>query len=351
MPKSHKKYMLLIAFALKAIFIYGQLPANQIDSLNLEDFPAGSISDVWLNLGTSYDGLPEQIPLIIMNGSKPGPVLGITAAIHGNELNGVAIIHELSGLIDLKQLSGTIVLVPVLNMEGMGSNSRYFIDGADLNRLFPGKSNGNRSQQYVWHLDSKLLPSLDFLIDLHTASFGRINSFYIRADLDHPIMNQMAQSFPADIILRSKGEASTASQQQSTMTMRASAMQKGIPSITVECGDPQIYQKDMIQRGVAGIWNTMIQLDMLEGRISTFPEPIQCAKSYWIYTDHGGFLEIPVGLNQKVRKGEVIGVLKDVFGLVIKTYYCPEDGIVIGKSTNPINRSGGRIIHLGLIEN
>ena len=293
---------------------------------------------------------PISIPLIIIKGDDSGPVLGLTAAIHGNELNGIKVIQEVFKNIDIKNLKGTIIAVPGLNQVSITQDRRRFFDDEDLNRQFPGKKMGNRSQQYVWQINNKILSKLDYLIDMHTASFGRVNSLYVRADMNDEKMKQMALLQDADIILSSKGLPSVGGNNSTTRTMRAEAMLKGIPTITVEYGNPQVYQTEMISRGAKGVKNVLSWLKMQNFKTPELNRPKFCSKSYWIYVDQGGLLDIPVKLNQIIKKDEVIGVLRNPFGDIIKTYKSPERGIVIGKSTNPVNMSGGRIIHLGILE-
>jgi hypothetical protein len=162
-------------------------------------------------------------------------------------------------------------------------------------------------------------------------------------------MSQMALLQDADIVLNSKGPSAGVASEGGTI--RDEAMSQSIPSITIEYGNPQVYQEDMISRGVVGVKNVVAWLKMQNFEIIKGSEAIRCKKSYWIYVDKGGLLEVLVELNQIVEKGEVIGVLRNPFGEIIKEYTCPEKGIVIGKSTNPVNTNGGRIIHLGILEN
>ena len=185
---------------------------------------------------------------------------------------------------------------------------------------------------------------------MHTASFGRINSLYVRGELGDEKISKMAMLQDADIVLNNKGVPSAGDNIAATRTMRAEAMLKGIPTITVEYGNPQVYQEDMVNRGVVGVKNVMNWLDMQAFTIPEIKPAVICKKSYWIYVDQGGLLEIPVELNQIIEKDQLIGVLKNPFGDVIKEYFAPEKGIVIGKSTNPVNIDGGRIIHLGILE-
>ncbi len=320
-----------------------------IKNLNELDSAKVGTTHYWLEMGTNTYDLPMLVPIILIQGNESGPTLGLTAAIHGNELNGIAIIHRLAESIDPKLLKGRIIGIPGLNSVSVQSDERNFIDQEDLNRIFPGKKNGNSSNQYVYKITERVLPAFDIHIDFHTASFGRINSMYARADLSNDTLKILAKLQQPDIILNGK-EASVGS--TSARTMRAESTLKGTPTITVEYGNPQVYQEDMIQRGYNGIMNTLSWFQMY-GTIDfkKFEDKATyCKKSYWIYMEEGGFLEVMVDLNQKLAKGQKIALVRNAFGEIIKEYVAPEDGIVIGKSTNPANMDGGRIIHLGILE-
>ena len=291
---------------------------------------------------------PIRVPVLVAQGLKEGPVLGLTAALHGNELNGIPIIHEIFNELEVSQLIGTLIAVPGLNPISIFNDQRRFIDQADLNRNFPGKVNGNRSQQMAYQINQKIISLFDFHIDMHTASFGRVNSLYARADMENDTLATLAKLQAPDIILSSKGKPSFGG--GGSVTMRAAAIAARTYSITVEYGNPQVYQPEMIARGKRGILAVMNWLKMVEGE-TIVPEPeVICSKSYWMYTDKGGLLEIPVSLNEKVTKGQLIGILKNPFGDIVKQYFAAQDGIVIGKSSNPVNMSGGRIIHLGILK-
>ncbi len=321
------------------------------EELDIEQIEPNTKQKIWLKMMDDGMSHPIAIPIIIVRGEKPEPVLGLIAAIHGNELNGIKVIQEIVEEIDKMQFQGTLIAIPGINGISIPQHRRRYMDEEDLNRVFPGKEKGNRSQQYVWQINNKILPKLDYLIDMHTASFGRENSLYVRAALQNDTIRQMARLQDADIILNSNGLPSSNAQNMATRTMRAEAMLKGIPSITVEYGNPQVYQPEMIQRGKAGVENIMSWLKMTNKKINHPDKPVLCKKSYWIYVEEGGYLEVLVDLKQKLRKGELIAIMRNPFGDILNKYYCPEDGIVIGKSSNPINMNGGRIIHLGIYMN
>ncbi len=321
-----------------------------ISELNLEQVPPGELYKYWVHIVSNGLSQPVQVPLMLIKGHKPGPVLGLTSTLHGNELNGIPIIQTVFKAIDPPNINGTLIGVPGSNPLSIMLDQRQFIDNQDLNRNFPGRLTGNRSQQYVKRIFDKIVRHFNFHVDMHTASFGRVNSFYIKADLQQETLLQMALLQEADIILQNQ-EPSFGPVATETQTLRQEASQHNIASITIEYGNPQIYQPQMLTRGSKGILNLMRWLKMIDGPLSTPPQKaLVCQKSYWIYTDEGGLLDIPVALKEHLKKGDLIGILKNPFGDLIKTYYAPEDGIVIGKSTNPVNMHGGRIIHLGILK-
>ncbi len=313
-----------------------------IKKLAVELAPENKISQYWLHLISDGLGMPIYVPIIIAKGNEEGPVVGLTAAIHGNELNGIPVIQRLFKEIDPLKLKGTLVGVPVLNVPGLHRKRRRFNDNVDLNHIMPGKANGNVSEVYAYRIVDRIAQYFDYLIDLHTASFGRINSYYIRADMSDDITAQMAKLQNAQIIVHNP---------PSDGTLRGAVNELGIKAITLEVGDPNKFQKGMIRSGLTGIHNFLSHLGMVEEDIDPPESPTTlCQSSYWLYSDRGGILRVYPGLTDLVKKGDKIAEIQTIFGNVIKSYYAPEDGIVIGKSIDPIAQSGSRILHLGLLK-
>lgn len=308
----------------------------------LEETPKGEKREYWFKLVSDGFSNPICIPVIVMRGLKDGPILGVTAAIHGNELNGIPVIQRLFNDIDVKELSGTIVGVPVVNVPSFMRSMRRFTDGVDLNHIMPGKENGSVSDVYAYRFFDRLVKHFDYLLDLHTASAGRINSYYVRADMEQKSTRELALLQNADIIVHNP---------PSDGTLRGAANEINIPAITLEVGDPNRFQKKLIRSGIDGINNVLCHLKMIEDDIEEEEsETIICKKSYWLYADIGGLLTVNANLREIVKKGQVVATVRDIFGKKLKDYIAPEDGIVIGKSVSPVNQSGGRILHLGIIE-
>ena len=307
---------------------------------NLEDTPRGTKRNYWLKIISDGFANPICIPVMVARGLKDGPVLGLTAAVHGNELNGIPVIQRLFIEVEIEELSGTIVGVPVVNVPSFIRKSRRFNDGVDLNHIMPGKESGNVSQVYAYRFIDRLVKHFDYLLDLHTASQGRVNSYYIRADMDHPVVNKLAMLQNADIIVHNPA---------SDGTLRGAVAEMDIPAITLEVGNPNTFQKRLIRSGITGIHNVLCHLKMVDDEIEIPAKPtVLCKSSFWIYTDVGGLLTVWVDLREEVKKGQLIATIRDIFGHKIKDYLAPSDGIVIGKSVSPVNQTGGRILHLGI---
>ena len=313
-----------------------------IKLLDVTNTPRGETRFYWLKLISDGFGSPINVPVIVARGMGKGPVLGVTAAVHGNELNGIPVIQRLFNEVDASELRGTIVGIPVVNIPAFIRKKRRFNDGVDLNHIMPGKEDGNVSEVYAYRFMDRIVRHFDYLLDLHTASTGRINSYYIRADMEQPMVREMALLQNADIIVHNP---------PSDGTLRGAADDLGIPAITLEVGNPSTFQKRLIRSGVEGVHNVLCHLDMVDDEIvEVEKDTVICSSSKWIYTDTGGLLTVNVELRQLVKKNEKIAELRNVFGTKIKEYHAPEDGIVIGKSVSPVNQTGGRILHLGIIK-
>ncbi|MDX1684066.1 MAG: succinylglutamate desuccinylase/aspartoacylase family protein [Saprospiraceae bacterium] len=315
---------------------------RHIKELDLDRLKRGRIHKLWMDVVTDTLGEPIAIPLIIAHGSQPGPVLGVTAAVHGNELNGIPVIQKVIKELDVTTQKGTIIGVPGVNVVSILRRQRRFIDGTDLNHIMPGDKNGNVSEVYAYRFFNKIVQHFDYLIDLHTASNGRINSYYIRADMTDKVTAELARLQNAEIIVHNP---------PSDGTLRGAASEIGIPSITVEIGNPNVFQKNMIGSSLTGIHNALSYLGYSDRPIEPPEEdPVLCENSYWLYTQKGGMVRVLSDVRQVVESDEVVAIQHDIFGDKLDECRAPERGIVIGKQVSPIGQSGGRILHLGILK-
>ncbi|MCP4911631.1 MAG: succinylglutamate desuccinylase/aspartoacylase family protein [Oligoflexia bacterium] len=310
------------------------------DELDLSILEKGEVHRCHIHIADNSLGVPWRIPAIVIKGVSDGPVFGVTAAVHGDELNGISTIFKLIDEIDPKKLKGTLVLIPISNVPGYLRNQRYFSDNVDLNRIMPGKESGTSSQIYAYNFLHKIVKKFNYLLDLHTASHGRVNSLYIRADLENEETRTLAYLQNPQIIVQ---------KYDTDGTLRAWANENGIPTITVEIGNPNAFQHQLIDETLEGILNTLRHYEMIEGEVKDMiTDGVVCDHSYWIYSKKGGIVDVLPKLADKVKKGQVIAYVYDVFGQVKEEIVADRAGVVIGKNVRPNCEAGTRILHLGV---
>src|SRR5690606_13076397 len=194
--------------------------------------------------------------IVVMRGVAPGPTLCVTAGVHGDELNGVAIARELIDRSDPQILHGTLIVAPIVNAHGFRNGSRYLPDRRDLNRYFPGRSYGSVASRIAYQFFEQVVRRCSALVDLHTGSLNRANLAQIRADLREVDNLRMAWGFGAEHIVHSVGQPGT---------LRRAANEAGIASVLYEAGEPRRIEATEIERGVEGLQSLMRSLDMLPG--------------------------------------------------------------------------------------
>ncbi len=315
--------------------------AQHVADLDLNSVPPGTSARFQLEIMRDPLSTPVCIPVMVARGAEPGPVFGVTAAVHGNEVNGIAVIQRLFAALDPNELRGTVVGVPIVSIYAFLAATRTFFEGYDLNRIMPGRSDGNVGEVYARRILDRLIQHFDYFVDVHTASFGRVNSLYVRADLRHEVSRRMALLQSPEIVVHNEAKDGT---------LRDAAMEMNIPAITVEVGDPLRFQRRMIRDSLDGIRAIMEEFAILPPSNAPPDEdpPVVCSRSKWIYADAGGLLEVLHDTCDLVEKDQPIAYLRNPFGDLLATYRAPESGIVVGKSTNPVCRTGSRIIHLGI---
>nr|WP_281500642.1 succinylglutamate desuccinylase/aspartoacylase family protein [Kordiimonas marina] len=316
-----------------------------IDALDTDKLSVGR-HDFYFAAGWRNSGQPIYVPVIVIKGAHPGKRLLLTAAVHGDELNGIRVIHRLAAVLKPDQLHGTIVAVPGLNQPGMNANSRYYVGAsgggfqADLNREFPGATEGGGTAElYAGKLWSHLLRvGTDLAVDLHTQTQGSAYPLFVFADFTNPTARAMAFALMPDIIKNDPGEKGT---------LETTFIEEGIPAVTFEIGAPKQFQVHKIDRAVAGLENLMVQQGLLKGTVDTPKVPPFVGTSYTnIYAGVGGIAVLHVGLNDKVEKDQLVATLYDPFGHEIERYYAPHDGRVLAIATDPLREAGAMLVRI-----
>ncbi len=289
----------------------------------------GERKQLRLQVSTSFVSRPTYIPITVLHGKKPGPVVLITAAIHGDELNGIEIVRQLIYNFDMTELAGTLICVPVVNIYGFQNTSRYLHEEKDLNRFFPGDPASGSSERYASIIYNELVLKSDYVIDLHTASEGRRNLSHVRADMTHPEISRIARAFGTTVILNNKGYDGT---------LRRAATENGIPTIIFEAGETRKFEKKISERGLNGVLNVLKVLEMIPGEHEKAPVQFEIQESTWVRVDSGGILSISAKPGRLVQKNAEIAINTNPFGVEIESVRAPFRGIIIGVATSPTLR-------------
>ncbi|WP_296900351.1 succinylglutamate desuccinylase/aspartoacylase family protein [Thiohalocapsa sp.] len=285
-----------------------------------------------------FEGVSIDTPVLVAHGADPGPVLCLTAAVHGDELNGIEIVRRVLGHMEPGALNGTVVGVPIVNIQAFRDGSRYLPDRRDLNRHFPGSPGGSAASRIAHSLFTEVVQHCDALVDLHTGSFERINLPQLRADLSHAGVAALARGFGATVVVNSQPREGT---------LRAAATQAGIPTVTFEAGGPAQLEPDQIAHGVRGVHALLNTLGMVAQTRPWTDREATYVDSSWVRADRGGILMSAVELGKEVREGDVLGRLIDPITNKTTPIHSPSDGRVIGMARNQVLMPGFAAYHLG----
>lgn len=313
-------------------------PSAEPFTLLGDSIPPGSTRRLAWAGTEQFEGVPIETPVLVAHGAAPGPVLCLTAAVHGDELNGIEIVRRVLDHLKPAALDGTVIGVPIVNIQAFRDGSRYLPDRRDLNRHFPGSPGGSAASRIAHSLFTAVIRHCDTLVDLHTGSFERINLPQLRADLSHAGVAALARSFGATVVVNSQPREGT---------LRAAATQTGIPTVTFEAGGPAQLEPEQIAHGVRGIQALLDSLGMVAQTRPWTEREVTYVDSSWVRADRGGILLSAVALGSEVRAGDVLGRLIDPITNQTTPIEAPSDGRVIGMARNQVLMPGFAAYHLG----
>jgi len=313
-----------------------QTPLIMLDSA----VPPGTSTRLsWLP-NVSFMGISAPTPVLVVHGAQPGPTLCLTAAIHGDELNGIEVVRRVLYSIDPTELKGTVIGVPIVNLQGFRRSSRYLPDRRDLNRYFPGNEHGSSASRIAYSFFEGVIRHCDLLVDTHTGSFHRTNLPQLRANLLVPEVAEITRQMGSIVVVHSEGAQGC---------LRRATVEAGIPAVTLEAGQPHQLQKSAVNHGVKSVETLMDSLDMLDRRpFWKFKAEPVFYESYWVRATAGGILFSDVELGDSVSEGETLGVITDPITNARQELISPFDGRVIGMALNQVMYPGFAAYHIGL---
>jgi uncharacterized protein len=300
----------------------------------------GSRRDLAPTASESFTGDRTTLPLAVINGIEDGPRLFVTAAVHGDELNGIAICRQLLETLDPDALRGSVIIVPIVNVLGVAIGSRYLPDRRDLNRSFPGSHSGSMAARIARLLLEEVIIGSDVGIDLHTAANQRTNAPQIRIATQDEYSLNLARTFGAPFVLDAKLRPGS---------LREAAAARDVPVLTYEAGGPLRFDDDAINTGVRGVLRVLRYLGATDDGPSPAHEaPMILHESRWLRAQRGGILELHVSSGDHLRPGQPLWSTSSPLGAERSSVEAEEEGHVIGATTLPLVQPGQAVLHVAL---
>ena len=302
----------------------------------------GETQNIRYGISETYLGDPVRVPVTIVNGERPGPTVFLSAAAHGDELNGIEVVREVAHDWDLSDLAGTLVCMPVLNVPGFIAQQRYLpIYDRDLNRSFPGREGSTSAKRMAHRIFENFVAPCDLGLDFHTSTRGRTNMLHVRADMSDSEVARLAKGFGSHVVIDSEGPDGT---------LRREASVAGVPTITVEMGEAHRFQRSLIDDALAGVESVFAEYGLRETSAVRWPGWRTVItgdqEKTWIRADAGGIVDMHFDRGSLVREGDTICKLTNPFKDDNVTVEAPFTGLLVGVLENPVVYPGNPLCHL-----
>lgn len=303
---------------------------------------AGTSKNVELPITRLITGPDVSLPVRVVHGREDGPTVWLSAAVHGDEINGTEVISKVLSTLEPRTFRGTLLAVPVVNVLGFMTGDRYLPDRRDLNRSFPGSARGSLASRIAHLFMAEVVSKCDVGIDLHTGADRRTNLPQVRANLEDPRTLELATAFGAPVMLHAKLRDGS---------LRQAALQEGATVLLYEGGEAGRFDDWAIDAGVEGVRRVLEHLGMRDTSVPPpAAAPVDCWQSGWVRARRTGILELDVHLGDRVEEGQRIGGLSDTFGRRLRLVHADRTGIVIGLTRAPLVNSGDALVHIGSVD-
>ena len=301
---------------------------------------AGKRMRMELPIGNLMSGTPVALPLIVVHGKKDGPVVWLSAAIHGDEICGVEIIRQVLDAISATSMAGTVIAAPVVNVHGFNTNDRYLPDRRDLNRSFPGSARGSLASRIAHLFMKEIVHRSDVGIDLHTGSDLRTNLPQIRCDIDHEPTLRLAEVFGAPIVIDARVRDGS---------LRQASVEANKMMLLFEGGEASRFDPAAIASGTAGVLRTLNHLGLTDIETPVAHRPLYSRSTTWSRASRSGIMHLDAHLGELVIAKQQVATIYDPFGKVLSRLKARYDGIVIGHTQAPLVNRGDAVSHIARI--
>lgn len=294
----------------------------------------------------NYLGDPVRIPVSIINGEKDGPAIFLTAAAHGDELNGIEVVREVAHEWEHEDVQGTLVCLPVLNVPAFTTQQRYLpVYDRDLNRAFPGKPDSTSAYRIADSIYKNFISQCDLGLDFHTSTRGRTNMFHIRARTDDDAVNRLARSFGTNLIIDGSG---------SDGMLRYEATEDGIPTITIEMGEAHRFERDLINHALDGVRSVFAEYNVHPQDTVRWPgwktKIGGWSERSWLRADVGGLVDMRYDKGDLVEEGDTICRITNPFKEEVGSVEAPYTGLLVGVLENPVVYPGNPLCHFAKLD-
>ncbi|PCR89590.1 succinylglutamate desuccinylase/aspartoacylase family protein [Natrinema ejinorense] len=304
----------------------------------------GESANIRYGISETYLGDPVRIPVTVINGEQPGPTVFLSAAAHGDELNGIEVVREVAHDWDHSILHGTLVCLPVMNVPGFLAQERYLpIYDRDLNRSFPGREGSTSARRMAHQIYTNFIEPCDIGLDFHTSTRGRTNMIHVRANMERSNVARLAKAFSSNVIIAGEGPSGT---------LRREATEDGIPTITIEMGEAHRFQRRLIDQALTGVASVLAEFGLHRDSSVHWPGWRTVIdddnEKTWLRADAGGIVDMKRGRGALVEEGEVICTITNPFKEEedIVTVEAPFTGLIVGVLENPVVYPGNPLCHL-----
>ncbi|VAW35087.1 FIG003737: Predicted deacylase [hydrothermal vent metagenome] len=296
----------------------------------------GDTKQVNLAVAKLTSGTQIEVPVIVSRGKHDGPVLLLVAGLHGDEINSIDVVRSIIEQRINQVENGTVICVPILNIFGFINFSRDVPDGKDVNRSFPGRSNGSLASQIAYQLSKHVLPHCDYIIDFHTGGSSRFNIPQTRAVLNNSKCKALALAFNAPFSLHSNLIAKT---------IRETAFNQNKTIIVYEGGEALRFDEGATNIALSGTKKVIHFLNMQQYNEPQRPSII-CHKRKWLRAPSAGFFHPVIKVGDKVTSTAVIGSICDPFGMSHADCIATKNAHVISLNNNPVVNRGDALVQI-----
>jgi predicted deacylase len=294
-----------------------------------------------------------NIPVVVIHGAKPGPVLALVAGAHGTEYASIIALEKLIPRLDPAEIAGTVIIVPLVNLASFGQKVPHInpVDGKNMNRMYPGKPDGTQTERASWLITKQVVEQCDYLIDLHGGDLDeslRPYSYWVKTgnEKQDSFRREMVLAFGLDTIIITEDRPKDPN---ASRYLDGTATTRGKPAITVEAGYAGTTEPDDVAALAHGCLNVMRFLNMLPGPPASIEHPVWIERIETVASEQAGIFYPLVRRGTYVAAGMKVGYVTDYFGRTIYEAHAPAAGVILYICAVPSMNKGDSIAYIGVV--